>query len=277
MSTNPLESTLENEMNGIIPFRFEESSVRVIKGEDGEPWFVGKDVAEVLGYVNPTDAMNKHCKGVAKRYPLQTPGGMQEVRLLSEPDVLRLVIKSNLPAAERFERWVFEEVLPSIRKTGRYEIACGDEGPAVSGHASQLGTSATCFRRLYAAGRTVQLSRERAACAANDAVRRYTGIDVLGELRIEFGELTANDQMRALSGNSQTLSDKVRGWLDEAGLETCTLDEIITGLGMAVPEADSRSARTRLGAVMSALGWRRRERHAKPKVIWSRPPKGMYR
>ena len=107
-------------MDSIIPFRFEESSVRVVKGEDGEPWFVGKDVAEVLGYTNPNKAMNDHCKGVTKRYPLQTQGGIQEVRLIPESDVLRLVVKSKLPSAVRFERWVFEEVLPSIRKSGQY-------------------------------------------------------------------------------------------------------------------------------------------------------------
>lgn len=55
-----------------------------------------------------------------KRRPLQTAGGVQELRLISEPDMLRLIVNSALPAAERFERWVFEEVLPTIRKTGAY-------------------------------------------------------------------------------------------------------------------------------------------------------------
>ncbi len=60
-------------------------------------------------------------QGEAKRLPLfQTPGGMQEVRIISEPDMLRLIVSSKLPAAERFERWVFEEVLPTLRKTGTY-------------------------------------------------------------------------------------------------------------------------------------------------------------
>jgi prophage antirepressor-like protein len=76
----------------------------------------------VLGYANQSDAMNKHCKGVAKRYPIQTPGGTQEMRVLTEADVLRLIVKSDMPAAEAFERWVFEEVLPSIRRTGSYQI-----------------------------------------------------------------------------------------------------------------------------------------------------------
>ncbi|CAN7680839.1 Bro-N domain-containing protein [Pseudorhodoferax sp. LjRoot39] len=106
-------------MSNIVPFNFDGASVRVID-INGEPHFVGKDVAEALGYADTTNAMKQHCKGVAKRHPLQTTGGIQEMRVLAEPDVLRLIVASNLPAAERFERWVFEEVLPSIRKTGSY-------------------------------------------------------------------------------------------------------------------------------------------------------------
>lgn len=59
---------------------------------------------------------------MAKHHPLQTAGGRQEVRILSEPDVLRLIVNSTLPAAEQFERWVFEDVLPTIRKTGTYAV-----------------------------------------------------------------------------------------------------------------------------------------------------------
>ena len=106
-------------MNQLTPFAFDDNTVRVID-LDGQAYFVGRDVTDVLGYANSRDAMEKHCKGVAKRYPLQTPGGMQEVRILNEGDVLRLVVRSKLPAAERFERWVFDEVLPQIGRTGRY-------------------------------------------------------------------------------------------------------------------------------------------------------------
>lgn len=107
-------------MNQLSTFNFESRAVRVVSDADGEPLFVGKDVCVVLGYSNHNDAMNAHCKGVAKRYPLQTPGGIQEMRVLTEADVLRLVVNSKLPAAEQFERWVFEDVLPSVRKTGVY-------------------------------------------------------------------------------------------------------------------------------------------------------------
>lgn len=88
--------------------------------QDGNILFCGKDVAEALGYTNTKDALSKHCKGVAFRYPLQTPGGTQEARFITEGDVYRLITHSRLPAAEQFESWVVHEVLPSIRKTGSY-------------------------------------------------------------------------------------------------------------------------------------------------------------
>ena len=107
-------------MNNVTNFNFNGADVRTIVLPNGEPGFVGKDVAERLGYANPSDAIGRHCKGVVIRYPLPTAGGLQEARILTEPDVLRLIVSSSLPEAEAFERWVFEEVLPSIRKTGQY-------------------------------------------------------------------------------------------------------------------------------------------------------------
>jgi len=108
-------------MSSLIPFSFESHSVRAFN-VDGIPWFVGKDVAEALGYKNPADAITRHCKGVAKHYPLSTAGGIQDVRVINEPDTFRLIVGSNLPEAERFERWLFEEVLPAIRQTGSYVL-----------------------------------------------------------------------------------------------------------------------------------------------------------
>lgn len=105
----------------VLPFRFESISVRAVE-IDGAPWFVGKDVAEALGYADPTNAMKQHCRGVVKRHPIVDGlGRIQEARIISEPDLFRLVANSRLPDAERFERWIFEEVLPSIRKTGGYQ------------------------------------------------------------------------------------------------------------------------------------------------------------
>jgi prophage antirepressor-like protein len=86
---------------------------------NGKEYFPATQCAKILGYVKPADAVRMHCKGVFK---MQTPtnGGNQTVNYIPEGDLYRLIVKSKLPAAEKFERWVFDEVLPTIRKTGGY-------------------------------------------------------------------------------------------------------------------------------------------------------------
>lgn len=115
-------------MNEISIFHFQNCEVRTVV-IDGEPWFVGKDVCRVLGYADTVNAMKQHCKGVVKRHPLRTAGGMQELRILPESDVMRLICGSTLPEAVAFEKLVFEEILPAIRKHGGYIAANGTETP----------------------------------------------------------------------------------------------------------------------------------------------------
>lgn len=98
--------------------------------EDGQILFCGKDVAKSLGYKNPNKAIGDHCRGITKRYPIQDSlGRTQEAVFITEPDLYRLITHSKLPTAEKFERWVFEEVLPAIRRTGGYMVAKQDETP----------------------------------------------------------------------------------------------------------------------------------------------------
>jgi prophage antirepressor-like protein len=82
-------------------------------------YFVGKDIAEKLGYVNATKAVSTHCKGVSKM-GIPSNGGEQQMSVIPESDVFRLIIKSKLPDAEEFEKWVMEEILPAMRKDGAY-------------------------------------------------------------------------------------------------------------------------------------------------------------
>lgn len=82
-------------------------------------YFIANDVAKCLGYKKPADAITVHCKGSVK-YRYLTAGGCQDVKVIPEGDVYRLIIRSKLPQAEKFESWVFDEVLPSIRQTGGY-------------------------------------------------------------------------------------------------------------------------------------------------------------
>lgn len=108
-------------MSALEVFHFDGAEVRVVV-IDGDPWFVARDVATRLGYADATSAIKQHCKGVAKHHPLQTAGGLQSARVIAEPDLLRLIVNSRLASAERFERLVFEEILPTIRRTGSYGV-----------------------------------------------------------------------------------------------------------------------------------------------------------
>lgn len=93
--------------------------VRTIE-QGGKILFCGRDVATALGYANTKDALARHCRGVANHYPLETPGGTQQARFITEGDLYRMIAGSKLPAAEAFESWVFDEVIPNIRVKGAY-------------------------------------------------------------------------------------------------------------------------------------------------------------
>ena len=106
-------------MNMEIFRNSEFGSIRVIE-EDGKYLFCGSDVAKALGYSNPRKAVRDHARGGTKR-SIPTASGDQTMTFLPEGDVYRLIVHSRLPGAERFEKWVFDEVLPTIRRTGGYE------------------------------------------------------------------------------------------------------------------------------------------------------------
>ena len=90
---------------------------------DGEAWFVGKDVAEALGYEKPSDAVRKHVddddKGISK---METPSGMQNMTIINESGLYSLIFGSKLDSAKKFKKWVTSEVLPAIRKNGSYTM-----------------------------------------------------------------------------------------------------------------------------------------------------------
>lgn len=106
-------------MNTLKTFSNEEfGNIRTIE-ENGKIYFCGRDVATALGYQNANKALGDHCKGVTKR-DTPTTGGTQLMSFITEGDLYRLIAHSKLPKAEKFESWVFDEVLPTIRKTGGY-------------------------------------------------------------------------------------------------------------------------------------------------------------
>ena len=109
-------------MSNIIPFNYESQQIRLIQDEQGEPWWIAKDVCDVLELTNVAMAvkgLDDDEKGVSKVYTL---GGEQELLTVNEPGLYTLIIRSNKPDAKKFKRWITHKVLPSIRKTGKYEI-----------------------------------------------------------------------------------------------------------------------------------------------------------
>jgi anti-repressor protein len=112
-------------MSEVVPFVFDGRPIGVVS-VDGEPWFVGKDVAAALGYADPKKAIRQHCKAL-KKFNM---GVLAQLNILNPPpsgllmiperDLYRLIMRSNLPSAERFEEWVVGTVLPAVRKTGSY-------------------------------------------------------------------------------------------------------------------------------------------------------------
>lgn len=109
-------------MNGIAIFENKEfGQVRTVTIED-KPYFVANDVAKALGYAETAKAIRTHCKGVSEM-DIPSNGGIQKMKIITEGDIYRLIIKSQLPDAEKFESWVFDVVLPSVRKHGAYMTA----------------------------------------------------------------------------------------------------------------------------------------------------------
>ena len=110
-------ATTENSGVAVIPFAFEGCRVRAIVDKNGEPWFVAKDIATILGYKNPQKAVRDHCKEArnigssSSLWMGVSPTLDPQTIIIPERDVYRLIMRSRLPAAERFEEWIVGEVL----------------------------------------------------------------------------------------------------------------------------------------------------------------------
>lgn len=151
---------------------------------DGDPWFVGKDVAAALGYENTRDALVKHVdeedKGVAK---CDTLGGPQDMTIINESGVYALIFGSKLENARRFKHWVTSEVLPAIRKTGTY-TARGPWEQAVQ-------DAVRSVRTVRAAMEAQGIAEETILKAVKDIARNY-GVE-LPEIVLNPKSLTLDD------------------------------------------------------------------------------------
>ncbi|RYQ67028.1 BRO family protein [Bifidobacterium pseudolongum] len=174
----------------IDTYAFNGSTVRIhTSGEQVE--YCARDIATALGYTNTSKAIGDHCKGVTNRYPLRTAGGMQEAVFISEGDVYRLIVSSQLPNALAFEHWLFDEVVPQIRRTGGYiPIQENDDEKSILARAVLIAQSALADKdRIIAAQRTRIAQAEPLALTAQalcdtagsmtltDAARHFMQLD----------------------------------------------------------------------------------------------------
>lgn len=173
-------------MNELSIFSYESNEIRTVS-IDGNPYWVANDVAKILGYQRTSDAV-KHCKGAAKHRTLQTPGGKQELRVIGESDLYRLIANSKLPSAEKFEAWIFEEVLPTIRKTGGYQ---SQQSPIKTAHG--LLEVDKAFRAALRMAKAIGLDSSAAILSANQLARKVTGSDALELLEVRGIERPIED------------------------------------------------------------------------------------
>lgn len=182
--------------------------------EDGRTMFCGKDVAAALGYVNTKDALSRHCHGVAKHYPIiDSLGREQQARFITEGDVLRLIVSSKLPQAQAYERWVFDEVLPSIHRTGGYIAAKPDETPEeIMARVLLVANDTMKRQRERIDGLSAENAELRPKALFADAVAASDGTCLVGELAKMLRQNGVDIGQNRLFG---WLRDN--GWLGKSG------------------------------------------------------------
>lgn len=163
--------------NQITPFNFHGATVRVLTDAHGETWFVGKDVAEVLGYANTRDALNKHVDEDDKNSVAIRDGkGNPNQTMINESGLYSLVLSSKLPSAREFKRWVTSEVLPSIRKHGGYIAGQEQMSP------EQMVLASIKFLESKISEQQAQLEAQAPKVLFADAVAASDGTCLVGEL-----------------------------------------------------------------------------------------------
>ncbi len=175
-----------------------------ITDQDGEPWFVANDVAKALGYVRPEKAVIDHCKrsellkGPESGTLTSSPYG---IKIIPEPDVYRLIFRSNLPSAKEFEDWLVEEVLPSIRKTGKYSVTKEEF---------------TKKDKLALAEKLLDLSnitKPLAAVILNEFAACLLNYDALSAMQINFSSYWGEEKL-----TSRTIAKQIKGY-SETGID----------------------------------------------------------
>jgi hypothetical protein len=233
-------------MNALLSYQFEEAPVRVVMIAD-DPWFVANDISKVLGY-GQAAFMTRHLDDDEKGlHIVQTLGGAQEMNIISESGLYAAIFKSRRPEARRFRKWVTSEVLPTIRRTGKFELDLPPELDRPSDydpHRLSVG---------------VQVVRE---------ARRLYGPAAARRLWTQVGLPPAVAET-APAEPSEPIAEALKEWLGDR--QAVTVAEAADGLGLST-ELD-RSLRLRIGGLLTLFGWPKRKvrRGAGTVWMWFRP------
>ena len=183
-------------MNDLTEFTFDTNTIRVITNRSGEILFVAKDVATALGYLDTDQAVRNHCKYMILLKPVELTGlgfvnpPPRGLTFIPESDVYRLTMRSQLDSAGRFQDWVCEDVLPSIRKTGGYQ-------PQQTGLFTIERESLSLVKLAVEAAEAFGFKGNQALLSADKAVRNITGISPLALM--EHTHLAAPKQEQLLT------------------------------------------------------------------------------
>ena len=167
-------------MNEIQSFDSPEfGTVRALRGEDGEPLFVARDVTDALGLDRTaTRRLDEDEKGV---HSTPTPGGNQQVHLVTEPGFYKLVLQSRKPEAKAFQRWVTHEVLPALRRDGGYMVARDETPEQTMARAVLLAQQTIDRQKRRIAGLEAENEEMRPKALFADAVAASDGTCLIGE------------------------------------------------------------------------------------------------
>ena len=198
--------------------------IRTVK-INGEPYFVGKDVAEALGYVKARNAIAKHVDDEDKKdAPIQGDlGGTQNMTIINESGLYSLIMGSKLDGAKRFKRWVTSEVLPSIRKTGAY---------AVDSKSAEFKARELRVREMNAQARLLNAETRRLIALQNEKGLSKVAVDTLAVKAIE--RITGNDLGDALPRTEKTYSASEVG--NALGVSAVKVGKIANAYGLKTEE-----------------------------------------
>lgn len=165
-------------MNQIQIFQFEKQNIRTKLDENGNPWWVAKDICLALGLKKPSNSFRKVEPNDMADALLEGNSQRRSVKIVNESGLYALIFQSQTPAAKRFNKWVTSEILPSIRKTGYYSVPTK---PEIKQHEAIAD-----FKGLVEVAELFGLNKNQALLAANQAILKQTGFDFQATLQIEL-------------------------------------------------------------------------------------------